>query len=161
MFEGLYSYEKVLMVLGIVLFALLAGALVVFIVQKRRLGPLYPFFLLPLVMIGFPAFQKISYENGKLSMEKYVRQVADNPKDEQARVNLQASIGKIEPRAAADPKAGLMVARAFQSLNEPQRALAQVDSVLRVNPRMPQALQLRTTLSNDVLRTGSRTGPQR
>ncbi len=39
MFEGLYSYEKVMMVLGVVLFAILTGALVWFVIKKRQLSP--------------------------------------------------------------------------------------------------------------------------
>jgi hypothetical protein len=50
MLEGLYSYEKVLLVVGITLFVLLAGALVWFVIQKSNPKQLLDFFLL-LVLI--------------------------------------------------------------------------------------------------------------
>ena len=154
MFEGLYSYEKVLAVLGIILFVITAGGLVYFMIKKWSLTPLYPLFVLSLVMVGFPAIQKFSYENGKITFEKNLNSVAANPNDQSARAGLQASLKQIEPRAATDPKAGLMVARAFQRLNEPQRALTHVESVLRANPHLTEAVALRSTLSNEVRRTG-------
>jgi hypothetical protein len=152
MFEGLYPFERVLMVLGIILFALAAFAFVTFVVQKRRLGPLLAFFLLPVLMIGFPAVQKISYDNGKLTFEMNLRRFLENPGDPKARTDLQASVEKMAGRSAADPQTGLMVAQAFQALDMPQRALTQVDSVLRVNPRLPEAMVMREELTRASLR---------
>ena len=151
MFEGLYPYEKVLMVLGIILFAILAAMLVAYVFQKRGLTSLFPFFLMPVVMIGFPAFQKISYEKGKLVLEKYTQEVTESGGDEKARAQLRASIKRIAPRVTSDPDANLMVARAYKALGQRERALERVDAVLKANPQLPQGLRLREELQRPVL----------
>jgi len=151
MFEGLYSYEKVLMVLGIILFVLLAGALVWFIVKKRNPKQLLGFFILTVLMIGFPAIQKISYEEGKVTLETNLRRVTAEPKNEYARADLKANINKMAQRSISDPVTSLKIARGYQALNEPQKALQRVDSLLRVNPNFIEATKLRSSiLRNDI-----------
>ena len=58
MFDGLHSYEVVLMVLGIVMFVMLAAVMFLYVYRERKLTALLPFFMLPVVMIGFPASKR-------------------------------------------------------------------------------------------------------
>ncbi len=149
MFEGLYLYEIVLLVLGIVLFGLLVVVLVVYVSQKRGLTALLPFFMMPVLMIGFPAFQKIRFADGQLELEKRTRKVAENPGDEKARAELKASLERVASRPTSDPKANLTAARAYKALGQPERALAKVDSALRLNPRLSEAARLKAELERE------------
>jgi tetratricopeptide (TPR) repeat protein len=150
MFEGLHSYEKLLAILGIVLFAVLVFALITYVLQRRGIGTLLPFFLVPLVMVGFPGIQKISYENGKLVLERALAKVEQNPNDAAARAQLQASVEKVAPRAGTDPTSNLPLARAYQKLGQPERALEKADSAVRADPRSREALDLQRTLKREV-----------
>ena len=60
MLDGLYSCESVLMVLGIAMFVLLVMAVMLYVYQRRRITALLPSVMMPGVMIGCPAFQKVS-----------------------------------------------------------------------------------------------------
>ena len=89
MFDGLHSYEIVLMVLGITMFILLSAMFVIYVSQRRKPTALLPFFALPVIMIGFPAFQKISFGKDVVTVEKLVDAVEKNPNDSNARAQLE------------------------------------------------------------------------
>ncbi len=146
MFEGLYPYEKLLAVLGTALFVVLAVVLLVYVFQRRGVSTLLPFFLLPVVMIGFPGIQKVSYENGKLELEKALAGFERSSNDSASRAQLRASVEKIAPRTATDPKASLTAARAFAKLGEPDRALRSVRPSLEAQPTRREALDLQREL---------------
>jgi hypothetical protein len=151
MFDGLYSYERVLMVLGIILFLVLTFGLVVFIVQKRKLAALFAFYIFPVLMIGFPAFQKVSYDDGMLSLEKETHSLQAEPNNPATRTALLASIDKVQARARSDANASLAVARAYSSLDQPDKALEHVDAALQVSPNLDEAVRLRAKFTRDAL----------
>lgn len=146
MFDGLHSYEVVLMVLGIVLFLILAMVLMLYVYQRRMVSTLLPFFMMPVVMIGFPAFQKISFGNNVVSVEKNLETLAENPGDTKTRAQLMEHLRQVAERPTKDPKVNLTIARAYKTLGQPDRALERVDSALKVNPRLREASRLREDL---------------
>lgn len=149
MLEGLLSFERVLAVLGIVLFAVLVLAFVMFVFQKRSVNGLLPFFLLPIVMIGFPGIKKISYENGKIELETALVRAEQNPNDKVAQEGLRAAVEKVAPRASDDPKTNVLVARAFRKLGQPERALAHAETAVRKDPNLLDARALRAQLQRE------------
>ena len=60
-FQGLYGYEQVMLGLGILLFLVLLFILLRCVVKDKPWGKVAGFFLLPILMIGFPSIQKLSY----------------------------------------------------------------------------------------------------
>jgi len=143
MFDGLHSYEVVLMVLGIVMFVMLAAVMLLYVYRERKLTALLPFFMLPVVMIGFPAFQKISFGKDVVSVEKALATVEDHPGDTKAREQLEESVKHVAQRPTTDSKVNLTLARAYKALGQRDRALDRVNSALKVNPRLPEATRLR------------------
>jgi len=87
-FDGLYSYEKVMLVCGVVLFAILVVLLVIFAVQKRKLTQLMAFFLLPIIMIGFPAVQKIAFDKESVKLDPQADNLRQNPSNPMAQKAL-------------------------------------------------------------------------
>jgi len=146
MFDGLHSYEIVLMVLGIVMFVMLAAVMFLYVYRERKLTTLLPFFMLPVVMIGFPAFQKISFGNEIVSVEKALATAEANPGDAKAKAQLEESVKQVAKRPTTDPKVNLTLARAYKALGQRDRALDRVDSALKVNPRSNAAMRLRDDL---------------
>ncbi|MES1161102.1 MAG: tetratricopeptide repeat protein [Bacteroidota bacterium] len=115
-FNGLYGYEVIMMVLGILLFVVLLFALLRNIVKDKPIGPLSFFFLLPIVMIGFPSFQKISYDNGKLELDKAAHSLSSNPVDSASRQKVESEVEKLKGRAEGDPKGLVALANAHWAL---------------------------------------------
>jgi hypothetical protein len=142
MLEGLYSYEIVLMALGTILFVVLAVVLGIYVFQNRAITTLFPFFLLPVVMIGFPAFQKITYDNGKLELEKNLQKVTADAGDRAVRTQLEDSLKQVASRPTSDPKTLVTVARAYKVLGQPDQAKQHVTNALRLNPHLNEAVRL-------------------
>ena len=66
LFHGLYNYEIVLMVAGILFFIFLVLLLAYLVVKGKEYKQMLAFFVFPVIMIGFPGVKKISYDNGKI-----------------------------------------------------------------------------------------------
>ena len=155
MFAGLYPYEIVLMVMGIVLFAVLTGTLVLFVVRKRQFGKLFNFFLLPIAMIGFPGIQKIQFEKDKVSIEKYAKEGkaisagADATALESAVERVQGRVG----RQPADAETLTTLAQGNLALGHTDLALAQARRAAGINPASVKAGRL-LTMSRAALALG-------
>ena len=96
-FNGLYSYEIVMLVLGVLLFLVALVKL-----MKKASAGLVVFFLLAIAMIGYPSIQSIQYEKGVITVDKKVHDLEANPGNEALRASLQQDMGKIEGRANND-----------------------------------------------------------
>jgi len=115
-FNGLYGYEAIMMVLGILLFVVLLFALLRNVVKDKPIGPLSFFFVLPILMIGFPSFQKISYDDGKLELDKAAHSLSADPTDSASRQQVELEVQKLQGRAEGDPKGLVALANAHWAL---------------------------------------------
>lgn len=115
-FTGLYGYEIIMLVLGVVLFLVLIFILLRSVVKDQPWGKLVPFFLLPIFMIGFPSFKKLSYDDGKIELEKATHSLSDNPTDTATRKQAEAAIRNVEGRGQQDPGALVAIAGAHWAL---------------------------------------------
>src|SRR5882762_5374270 len=97
-FDGLYGYEVIMLVLGILLFLVLIFVLLRSVVKDQPWGKLVPFFLVPIFMIGFPAFKKLSYDDGKVELEKVTHSLSEHPTDSATRRQAAAAIRELEKR---------------------------------------------------------------
>lgn len=128
--------------LGAVLGLVLIFLLVYLIMKKRSYKQMIAFFLLPVLMIGFPSIKKIKYENGIVEIEKETRKVEANPQDGAAKQALAMKIQALEPRALNDPKALEIMARANLSIGDTIKAREAVKSALRIDPSLVPAQKL-------------------
>ena len=122
LFAGLYSYEIVLVVLGIVLFLVLVIALLRNVFKDKPFAALIPALFIPIVMIGYPSIQSIQYQNGVIEITKAFQQVQDDPSDPQAQAqlnSLEPTIAKLEPRTATDPATQKLFVQAEKVLSQP------------------------------------------
>jgi hypothetical protein len=120
LFAGLYSYEIVLLLLGVSLFLVLLIGLLRNVFKDKSYAPLLPAFFIPIVMIGYPSIQSIQYQNGLVEIQKATDAVQSNPSNPQARAQLkelQATVTKIAPRAAIDPNGREILAKAQTLIN--------------------------------------------
>ncbi len=91
----IHNYEIILLGLGVALFVVLLFLLIFSVVKKRPLKGLFVFFILPIVMIGFPGIQKIKFESNGAELDKTAAETRRNPTPENKKL-LAAKIGEIE-----------------------------------------------------------------
>jgi len=141
--RGLYPGEVVLLILGIVLFVVLVIAFFYQLTHQRSLAALLGFFILPVVMIGYPTITSIQYENGVLTVKKTTDQLLDHPADPQSRQALEKQVQQIASRASSNPPDAVTVAKAQFALGHEQEAEQNVQKALQAKADLPEALQLK------------------
>jgi hypothetical protein len=150
LFEGLYSYEIVLMILGFLLFLACLCIFVARSIKNQSPKNLLPFFLVAIVCIGYPSIQKISYENGKISIDKAARDIVENKEapSQKAISNLNAGLRSLESSNRPIKDKGILtsIAEAKLKIGEVGEADKYVGRALAIDPNFQKAQGLRRIL---------------
>lgn len=136
-FDGLYSFEIVLLILGVLLFLV---ALVKF--MKKPSGVLVAFFLIAAAMIGYPSVQSIAYQKGVITINKQVHDLEADPSNQALRSSLQQNIVKVEGRPSTDAATNVTLATAHFALGNEAQAKATLEPILQKAPDLPEAKDL-------------------
>ncbi len=99
LFDGLNLYEIIMLVLGVFLFFILSIGLLYYIIKKEQFGKMLLFFVIPIIMIGYPSIKEISISNNKILLSKYQKDLIENPENTDARVKVEELTEKLEGRA--------------------------------------------------------------
>ena len=146
-FDGLHLYEIVLLVLGVILFLVLLVALIIFLIQGRSIKSLLLFFVVSVLMIGFPSVTKFKFDKDGVEIDKLALTVARNPEDASAKAKLQTLVSEIKPRAADTAEGLVKIARAEAVLGTPSKAVDTLSQALSRNPKLETAKDLKSRLS--------------
>ncbi len=143
LFDGLYLYEVVLLVCGVLMFIGLLAGLLWMIFSNRHYKGLLLFFVLPITMIGFPSITSIQIQDGTIDIEKQTTALQGNPQDAQARATLQAQVAKLETRPFKDPATVTRLARAQFALGNEEKAESTLNTALAASPNLAGAVELK------------------
>lgn len=141
-FDGLYNYEIVMLVLGVLLFLVALIKLI-----KKVSAGLVVFFLLAIAMIGYPSIQSIQYQKGVFSLNKNVHDLEAQPGNQALRVSVQQDLGKIEARPGSD-SANLTIATARFALGDEAAAKAKLAAVKNTDSADAKELNQKIELSD-------------
>jgi tetratricopeptide (TPR) repeat protein len=151
MLQGLYLYEIILMITGGILFLALVFALIWNVIKSKSIVSLLPFFFLPIVMIGWTAIKSVSYDNGKIDIEKTTNALIQNPADTALQKKLEKSVATFDTtRAANDPVALNNISKAYYALGKYDDATVYNQKALSINPGLPQAVNLKAGIEKQV-----------
>jgi hypothetical protein len=145
-FDGLYLYEVVLLVCGVLMFFALLAGLLWMIFSNRNYKGLLIFFVLPIAMIGFPSITSIQLKDGAIEIEKQTTALQGNPQNTQARATLQAQVAKIEARPFKDPAIMSTLARAQFALGDENKAESNLNTALAASPNAAGAAELKNKI---------------
>ncbi len=152
MFTGLFLYESVLIILGTILFIVLLGLIVFCVLKKRDYKLLLTGLLLPVLMIGFPSFQKIEYDKLKVELSHKSKELEARPNDAGLKAEVQKKVEEIQSRPIEqDAQAQTAVARAEKALNNDTKALEAADKALKIEPKSSEAQSLKTEITEIVV----------
>jgi tetratricopeptide (TPR) repeat protein len=151
MLQGLYLYEIILMIAGAVLFLALVFALVWYVIKGQSITSLLPFFLIPIVMIGWSTIKSVSYDNGKIDIEKTADSLVRNPADTTLQVKLEKSVADFDTtRVGKDTLALNAISKAYYALGKYTDATRFNQKTLAINPGMSSAIALKTGIEKQV-----------
>ncbi len=145
--DGLYSYEIILLILGVILFIVLTIALLYMIMKHRPIKSLALFFPIPIVMIGFPGIQSFQLGKDLLTVEREKQQLMENPADSAARADLTKKLEVLTSRPISNPKALVSIAEAQAVVGDSVKAWETSEKLLQKDPQAAEAKRLRKQLS--------------
>lgn len=149
LFDGLYGYEVILLILGMLFFIVLMVALLILIAQRRPYGKLGMFFAIPLIMMGFPGIKSIQYKDGLISVDKLTHELQQNPTDKEKREELSRKVADVGNRPVADPAAIASIANAQFVLGDHKAAEANLQKAIEKAPDLPNVVELKKKLDLD------------
>lgn len=149
LFDGLYPYEVVLLILGALFFLLLAVLLVLLVVRGKSYTGMLAFFAIPIVMIGYSSIQEITFQNGAVTIQKTTAQLQAAPTDGTVRSNLESQVASMASRPTTDPSALTSIAGAQFALGNRSAAETNLQKAMQTSPALPQAVALKQRMDTD------------
>ena len=140
--DGLYPFEVVLLVLGVVLFIVVLIAFLRNVFRDKPYTGLLLFFVVPIVMIGYPSIQSIQISDSAVTIATKTAQLAQNPNDQPLRISLQSDVAKLSERPIHDAQTTATLAEAQFALGNETAAQTNLQKALSANPQLPAATKL-------------------
>jgi len=158
LFDGLYLYEIVLLVLGVLLFLALLIAFLVFVFRGRPYRGLLVFFAIPIVMIGYPSIKSIEFDKDVVKIEKFTRELKDNPTDPAVRNELGRAVNDVAGRPSSRPAKLAVLGSAQFALGNESAASETLQKAIQADPKAPEVLALQHRI--EIARTLDRLATQ-
>lgn len=150
MVNGLHGYEIIMLFLGVIMFLVVLGLLVFFAAQRRQIYGLFPFFALPIIMIGYPSIQQFKVAGNEITLRDELKTLAQSPDDPTAQEKVKEALVKLEERPIRDPSTLVTIAEAQVAVGDTTKALKTLESALEVNPKLKQALQSQENIKTQI-----------
>lgn len=153
--QNLCPHESILLILGIIMFSALIFSLVWSVVKEKKIGILLPFFLLPIIMIGYPSLGAMQFEEGKINLQSALDKLMDGNIQEgeyEEFTNAYLSIAQ-SCKANHDPEAQATMAGAQLATGNYEEAREIAERTLQLQPQNTMALEVRQKSSEQIQRT--------
>ena len=141
LFDGLYGYEKLMLICGFVLFVFALAAITVMIVQRRDFKLAMGLIVFAIVLMGFPGIQAVKFSQDTVELDR-IRAQPSAPTDPVQQQQSAQTLSAIEERATDNPQLQAQVADGYRAIGELDKAYQLAQSLLQ---RKPSA-QVQTTL---------------
>jgi len=146
LFDGLFLYEVILMLLGSVLFLV-----VIFLIVKQKdinknhlmgIG-------LSILMIAFPGIKSFSIQDGIINIEKNLEELKENPDDSATKKTLEQEVGTIGDRPVKSSRNLTTLSEANLELGKTQKAETLAKEALDKAPGNVQAAEVVNVIEVD------------
>ncbi len=144
--DGMYSYEIILLVGGVLLFLVLLAALLRKVFSNEPFSALLPFFGVAVLMIGFPAWSSVKVSDGVVEIDKKTHDLQEHPEDVALRSSLQSDVSKLSARPFNNPRIVTTLAQAQFALGQEEQAKQNLDKALAVDPALKPAQELKAKI---------------
>ncbi len=140
--EGIRLHELILMILGFILGLVLIFVFLFMALRGRTNLKLLYGFIAPLIMIGYPSIQSISFSKDVITIDKLVKKVNDNPSDTAAQRALIQQIQTLpKSRCVTSTDALTTIANAQSALGLYDSAKVTIQKAIERSPNSDKAHQ--------------------
>lgn len=140
-FDGLFGYERLMLICGFVLFVFALAAITLMIVQRRDFKAAMLLLVFAVVLMGFPGIAAVKFNQGMVEIDRLREQPAP-PTDPRQKQQYEQTLADLEQRAAGNPQLQAEVADGYRAIGEVDKAYDLARSVLATKP----APEVRQTL---------------
>lgn len=132
-FDGLYGYEKLMLLCGLILFVFALAAITVMIVQRRDFKMAMALIVLAIVLMGFPGIQAVKFSQDTVELDR-IRTQPQAPTDPAQKQQAQQALSNLEQRSAGNPQLQAQVSDGYRAIGEVDKAYRLAQSVLDEKP---------------------------
>ncbi len=132
-FDGLYGYEKLMLICGLILFVFALTAITVMIVQRRDFKMAMGLIVFAIVLMGFPGIQAVKFGDGLGELDT-IRAQPRAPTDPAQKEQAQKVLANLEERAAGNPQLQAKISDGYRAIGEVDKAYRLAQSVLHEKP---------------------------
>jgi hypothetical protein len=132
-FDGLYGYEKLMLLCGLILFVFALAAITVMIVQRRDFKMAMALIVLAIVLMGFPGIQAVKFSQDTVELDR-IRMQPQAPTDPVQKQQAQQALSNLEQRAAGNPQLQAQGSDGYRAIGEVDKAYRLAQSVLHEKP---------------------------
>jgi len=140
--DGLYLYELVMLVLGVVLFLVVIYLLIYQVKHGGKVVTLVFFFTISIVMMGYPSIKSIQVQQDGITIEKTAQDLQSDPTNSKARGELEQEVKKIQDRPITDPTTLTRIATAQLALGDDKEAEQNAQKALQRDPNASGAREV-------------------
>lgn len=153
--QHLCPHEAVLMIAGAILFAALIFAFVWNTVKGKKIGVLLPFFLFPILMIGFPFITSVQYDGETFQYKTLHAQFMDGSLDEDSREQFIVLYETLLQSCKSDHNSDILGLFAEVQLETGNYEEAEVmaEQALRAKPDDQKAISIQETSREQIRQT--------
>ncbi len=144
--DGLQLHEVVMFMLGGLLFMVLLFLIVLFALRKRQLKPLLLFFIIPVVMLGWPSIAKIQLNQEGLMLVNNLKELEKYPDNETLQNKVEQSIQVLEEKNVNAPDKLADIARAKYLLGKNKAALETISKIPEADKAVLGVADLQRTI---------------
>jgi hypothetical protein len=131
-FDGLYGYEKLMLVCGFVLFVFALAAITALIVRNRDFKAAMGLFVFAILLMGFPGIKAVEFKDGMVKLENIRQQQA--PASPEQRQQAQKLLANLEQRTAGNPLLQAQVADGYRAIGSVDKAYQLAQPLLQQKP---------------------------
>ncbi|MFK8010145.1 MAG: hypothetical protein AB8H03_27575 [Saprospiraceae bacterium] len=146
LFDGLFLYEIILMLLGSVLF----GVVIFLMVKNKELNKEHLMGIgLAIVMIAFPSIKSFSISDGIINIERDLEELKENPNDKDLEKSLEQDLGTIGDRPISNAERLTTLSEANLELGKKEKASTLAKEALVKAPKNLQAAEVVNVIEVD------------
>jgi hypothetical protein len=140
--DGLFLYEITLLILGALLFLVLIVLLTVKVATRQPIKVLIPFFIIPILMIGFPGIEQFNFMNGMAELKTKIKRAIEEPDNTELLAEINEDLSALSRRPVSAPDNLIVLGEAYEVLRQPEEAKRIAGTVRERQPDHDAAIQL-------------------
>jgi len=132
-FDGLFGYEKLMLICGFMLFVFALLAITVMIVQRRDFKAAVLLIVIAIVLMGFPGIQAVKFSKGMVELDR-IRAQPNATTDPAQKQQDQQTLSDLRQRAGDNPQLLAQVSDGYRAIGDVNKAYDLASSVLHDKP---------------------------